>query len=442
MYFPQSTYYLATPLVITGNLKLHGESGYYDIALTGTVLKPATVAFTALNPDAQSSQFAYIKGFAFNGGTNPIDMGRFHGLCVEDCSFVGWSGNAICLYQGEKHSFRNIFFYPTTGVASSCFSFCKASDSTLTLTGTDASMFVDRVLIENCFLSPVSTAPINGVQTFIRCGGKFAHVTLQNVVAHSCQQYAFNLNEVAWCNFANITVDGGGVSGSPQAASFNVGSGGIQSSVFNGMSLSGGTYYRAAGFALAGPCYNTVFNGCEFGAGNNTSTYGFYWSSLDDGTAEFIRCTGAFFSTMYAYNAYRGGQSSNMLGCTFSPSNTPQVTASDNSSNDVILASLGGSVTGSVASTARASVGFSDGAGNFSIPFYVRKATAWFNGILSFTNAYGESIPSIIQVGVGSPNGVVSAAPGSLYMNTSGGAGNSLWVKETGVGTNTGWVAK
>jgi len=37
--------------------------------------------------------------------------------------------------------------------------------------------------------------------------------------------------------------------------------------------------------------------------------------------------------------------------------------------------------------------------------------------------------------GVGSPEGVVTAAPGAIYTNTAG----ELWAKETGVGS-TGWV--
>lgn len=43
--------------------------------------------------------------------------------------------------------------------------------------------------------------------------------------------------------------------------------------------------------------------------------------------------------------------------------------------------------------------------------------------------------------GTGSPEGVLTAAPGSLYCNNSGGAGTTLYVKETGSG-NTGWSAK
>ncbi|HTQ42473.1 MAG TPA: hypothetical protein VMI75_06910 [Polyangiaceae bacterium] len=44
--------------------------------------------------------------------------------------------------------------------------------------------------------------------------------------------------------------------------------------------------------------------------------------------------------------------------------------------------------------------------------------------------------------GSGAPNGVVTGSPGDLYTNTAGGAGQTLWVKESGAATNTGWVAK
>ena len=43
--------------------------------------------------------------------------------------------------------------------------------------------------------------------------------------------------------------------------------------------------------------------------------------------------------------------------------------------------------------------------------------------------------------GSGSPEGVLSAYIGSTYRRTDGGAGTSLYVKESGTG-NTGWVGK
>lgn len=44
--------------------------------------------------------------------------------------------------------------------------------------------------------------------------------------------------------------------------------------------------------------------------------------------------------------------------------------------------------------------------------------------------------------GTGSPNGAVTASPPALYLNRSGGAGTTLYVKESGANTNTGWVGK
>lgn len=48
-----------------------------------------------------------------------------------------------------------------------------------------------------------------------------------------------------------------------------------------------------------------------------------------------------------------------------------------------------------------------------------------------------------ISSGVGSPQGVVPGNIGDLYSNREGGAGHTLFVKETGIlGSKSGWVAK
>lgn len=49
--------------------------------------------------------------------------------------------------------------------------------------------------------------------------------------------------------------------------------------------------------------------------------------------------------------------------------------------------------------------------------------------------------PGSFITGSGSPNTVYSAQVGALYVDTAGGAGTTLYVKETGTG-NTGWTAK
>lgn len=46
---------------------------------------------------------------------------------------------------------------------------------------------------------------------------------------------------------------------------------------------------------------------------------------------------------------------------------------------------------------------------------------------------------AISYSGVGSPNGVVIGSPGDFYTDTAGGVGATLWLKQTGINTNTGW---
>jgi len=48
---------------------------------------------------------------------------------------------------------------------------------------------------------------------------------------------------------------------------------------------------------------------------------------------------------------------------------------------------------------------------------------------------------ALLYTGTGSPETVITAPVGSLYLRTDGGAGTTLYVKESGTG-NTGWIGK
>ncbi len=53
----------------------------------------------------------------------------------------------------------------------------------------------------------------------------------------------------------------------------------------------------------------------------------------------------------------------------------------------------------------------------------------------------GNGSGPLLTSGTGSPEGVVTSTQGGLYVNFSGGAGTTLYVKQSGTG-NTGWVGK
>lgn len=77
---------------------------------------------------------------------------------------------------------------------------------------------------------------------------------------------------------------------------------------------------------------------------------------------------------------------------------------------------------------------------------FLQGITSALNGTMDVVapgvNQITLGIGTNISAGPGSPDGVVSGNPGDLYLNLSGGAAVTLWVKESGVGTNTGWVGK
>lgn len=64
-----------------------------------------------------------------------------------------------------------------------------------------------------------------------------------------------------------------------------------------------------------------------------------------------------------------------------------------------------------------------------------------WSSIASRAYYHGPTGTQLFYSSPGSPEGVITAPPGSTYTNSNGGAGTTFYVKESGTG-NTGWVAK
>lgn len=62
-------------------------------------------------------------------------------------------------------------------------------------------------------------------------------------------------------------------------------------------------------------------------------------------------------------------------------------------------------------------------------------------GVLASLDAGGKLVARNFKSGTGSPEGSVVGVIGDLYTRTDGGAGTTLYCKESGTG-DTGWVAK
>jgi hypothetical protein len=75
------------------------------------------------------------------------------------------------------------------------------------------------------------------------------------------------------------------------------------------------------------------------------------------------------------------------------------------------------------------------------VNFYVNNALVGNINTTGTSTRYSTTAGVFFGSGTGSPEGVVTASVGALFTRTDGGAGTTLYVKETGTG-NTGWAAK
>jgi len=62
----------------------------------------------------------------------------------------------------------------------------------------------------------------------------------------------------------------------------------------------------------------------------------------------------------------------------------------------------------------------------------------WFSNLVVIVNGLVDGVKS----GLGSPETVVTGSVGDLYRRLDGGANTTLYIKESGAATKTGWVAK
>lgn len=71
---------------------------------------------------------------------------------------------------------------------------------------------------------------------------------------------------------------------------------------------------------------------------------------------------------------------------------------------------------------------------------HMRRMAVDLSGVADRVTALEQKRASVVY-GAGTPEGSVTSPVGTLYLRTNGGAGSTLYVKESGLGS-TGWVAK
>jgi len=181
--------------------------------------------------------------------------------------------------------------------------------------------------------------------------------------------------------------------------------------------------------------------GLRFRNSSNTSTTGSI--TLDEGTGEFkfFVSAGGYYPTFYASGneAMRINVSQEVLIGTTSDAGAYKIQVNGNALATQYEASGTGAdklPSGTTAQRPTATNGQIRHNSTTSQIEGVRNGSAFESFVMG-------SVPATLTIsgGAGTPEGVVTAVVGSMYLRTDGGAGTTLYIKETGTG-NTGWTAK
>jgi hypothetical protein len=205
------------------------------------------------------------------------------------------------------------------------------------------------------------------------------------------------------------------------------------------------------GLVLDGATYNT-FDTCKWEA--NTGTY----VEMDDAVSGF-RCDGNVFingtwngtvaTPTVKQLDLQAADSTLFFGGQFNPGNTSGIVIGAGAYHTVFF--FTNITAGAIADTSGYTYIFSPGYGlqewrlESGLPFKFRAAGGGVAASVDGTTGV-DAVAHVIgdrglYSGAGSPEGVKTARIGSIYMRTDGGAGTSMYVKESGTGS-AGWVPK
>ncbi|HYG78338.1 MAG TPA: hypothetical protein VEK08_25270 [Planctomycetota bacterium] len=266
---------------------------------------------------------------------------------------------------------------------------------------------------------------------------------------------------------SNATIGGGGVNAASGANSTVCG-GSLNNASGGGSAISGGIANNASGqeASIAGGFSNSATGNhatVSGGSGNKASAMN---STVGGGAFNFANGNystiggGDTNSSAGAFSVANGGQYNNANGnFSVTPGGTHNRANADYSFAAGYHATVNAAHTGTFLwADAVSQMPFSSTIGNE----YAVRATGGVRLVTNIDFATGNPTRSFridgngnvavqgnvrinnatIRSGVGIPNGIVNGSIGDLFLRTDGGVGTTLYVKESGNATNTGWVAK
>lgn len=442
LFVPEGTYVLNTPLKVKSGACLYGVNGRDAGFGKGSYFKPATSAIISNDFNTQYVTCT-LHNIGFIGGTTQVDLGLFHEVDIENCWFYGPSVGALVIVRGEKQRIMRCRVDATLPAIFG-FSLGRWEESTSGIYS-DAYFGVDGAFFDRATIQDVHMQA--GAVGYFAYGIKsniFSAISLIDFIVHGGKKVGevsciWVRDRIQISTFINVNPDNFGNATTPATSIFHA------TAVLNCSFINCSPQFAQNNSYITGwevtSSFRSTWVGCR-SDGDNSTIFGFRFGAGTGQAGTMINCRGAFFHS--GANSLVRAQIV-QIDCEFTGGNnggSNNSNVADQDSLDLLMADT----NGAAASTARWGAQFSAGGGAGRVPFYVRTTGPFVMAGLgiSMLSAFGEASPIKILVnGTNNitPEGVVTANPGSLYMFYNGLSQGKLYVKETGTG-NTGWVIK
>lgn len=428
---------LGTPILVTSGCILEGEGRDAAFQTSGrTTFYPSTVAVQTDDFETQNVFFK-MSAIGIVGGTIQVDLGLFHDIDIQDCSYYGMSVGGFVCVRGEKQILKDLRFDATNG---SVFGMSIGRWEESVYGGYSDAFFApdgpffDRAVISRIdfqgddsngtFEYAIKTNLLSGstIDSIVHHGGAgteisslFVRTRLQLTSISdwapdniSSTTSMFDIEQSLRCTFIDV---------SPSFAGNNT--------YLNGFDIN--------------QSFGTTFTSCE-ADGDNASQFGFLFGNSPGQNAALVACTGAVYHA--STNALVRAQITS-VNCNWTNDNGTSIASTTTDIDQ--LANIMADTSGTAQATARWGAQFANGGGAIRTPFFVRVDGATTDGIvgMEFLGSFGENNSPKVFVSTNNvnPEGNLTAISGSICMFQSGTTAGNLYVKETGNG-NTGWVLK
>lgn len=287
-------FYMEAPILkYTYAIQFNGTATISNTMSANSIISMRTSFFCSIPYSGAVS----IKGIAFHGGFNPLELTNSGSFSTTYCRFVDWSNTAIIHNYGEKYIFENLQFAAESISPKIAISPASQDLSLIySATNPESNLWIDRCTMKNLwtFYSGTKTGVYHRIQNFIYTEGNIGDTDIQNCISSNIAYFTMYIRgQLQGTTVSNLVIDLEGWPSRLETGQAIIYMEGVANSTFSNFPIGNGSSFWNEGVY-------SVYLGNTYGQPsamfNNIS---FQLPLFYNGTTvcTFINCNGTVYNT-------------------------------------------------------------------------------------------------------------------------------------------------